>query len=1698
MDHFSASRRAKALVQDIANKHGYLDDEFKQGLNPEQRRTIEEVLLRKDEMIGSSVITNARFVFELLQNADDNQYKKARESGTVPFVSYKIFSDKIILECNEDGFSSENLEAICSLGQSSKTGAQGYIGEKGIGFKSVFMVAWKVHIQSNYFSFTFTHKKGDSGMGMISPVWEETTGELESPMTRITLHLHKAGDEAGRIRESIRSQFEEFQANMLLLFRNIRKIQVEFYDGEGQQTSSETYSIAQSTPSLAALMKIKKVGTTTETETRHFRVIRHAAKNLSRNENRTYSESEEASRTYSTSVVILAFPVSESSVPIIEPQEIFAFLPVRPVGFNFLIQADFVTDANRQDIQTFSLRNHDLFRAIADAFIAAVMQIFDHSFLRYTWVKYLPREETFPSSSLWSNLVSKIKEKIKYVPVFYDHKELGGRSLSDLVRATPDLVDENGEPLLDDGDVAEIISRHYGVKDLDVLQEYGLQSASYAHFMRWLKADLANADSSRMKSRQTTKRWYNQVAKHINRAFVQRSATYIQQIKQMELLPLSDFTWASASSGPVYFPTFEGLEIPSGIGLKLLLKNQVDTPQRTLLFTSLGVQTASLNTIRQAIADRYKDPKALQNSFFSVLLSRSHLRFLYFTDHLDKESSISCNDFQIFDQQGQLRNPLFQTIYLPTNDPFGPSEVLKKTATGPKLGDGAPGYDAVFVNRSYFYGLFEDEVDEPAQPKGQEDSWRTWFARKFSVATHVSFDVQDLSVLKKVQYIQTYRPERFMECLVRWYQAEHPRILGAKTIRDLRMSKVLCRGNHLERLKYTYFPVQRLETRVSHFLIDDAFFPWLWLEGNEVHEEIPSKWKEVLSELSAGRPKSDLDFALTILEYSSKKFRPSLISTSIARLFDLYKHIQTKFTESTDRTAAAGLIRHVFRNQRCIYVPVSKGSCLWALPDECVWEAPQKMESKFALQELYQPWLSANIMDGLLLTHLFTTALGIGNCTWQILAEELRKLKDVGVEDIDRVGAIYRALFKLTPSSGAIDDVEIRTSFESEGLIFVPSDDGTSWHKTSECVWSSATKLRGRVSLTDDYEDLEVFFVDRLGVKPVDLSMAIDELKDAASGGSAGLTEIKESIWIVNSLLSSVSTPPSPKTLLKSPIFPIKRPDWQVEAGSVATEFCIIDREPLEFLFKDKVKLLDFTLKEIARLRPFIEWMQLQDRYISSCVKEITSFHGGTSTSTATLNPHRQIRNRAHALLRVAAQVGSPRCQSTRDTNSFYDILRSAQIFETDGISSDLSIFQDGVSHAVQGQRTTIHIDEENSSLKIYLPRGRDDQDYMFSNILPQKLLQWMMRHPVTHISQDATSGSLDAIKNILLAPVFLLTRALQDSGIAQLDVVNRDEVMAPSAPAVSANHSENNTGPVDDGSDPSGSSGSQPLEFTDSGDLTDSEVSATTMSSSQRRSNASPPRLVQRVLPMPSPGGIQDDTTSNTRYVSLLDNVISAGRRRRVNGLPVCGTFNMSQLQDNLPASRGDTDFGLRSAPQIERDCKIGAAGELFVYELLSHLYEDNSPLPQLPGFSRSSWQSTIRKYVTVHPEYANMPPWSGRETSDIVYQDTSNRLTALFIDKGYLQEQPRSLIGGGLKYFIEVKTTTMACETPFYMSKAQYQRMGDQVITENSDTVYAIFRVYNLGQVNMGYKVYLDPERLRSSGQLKFTAETWSVIPG
>jgi hypothetical protein len=68
-------------------------------------------------------------------------------------------------------------------------------------------------------------------------------------------------------------------------------------------------------------------------------------------------------------------------------------------------------------------------------------------------------------------------------------------------------------------------------------------------------------------------------------------------------------------------------------------------------------------------------------------------------------------------------------------------------------------------------------------------------------------------------------------------------------------------------------------------------------------------------------------------------------------------------------------------------------------------------------------------------------------------------------------------------------------------------------------------------------------------------------------------------------------------------------------------------------------------------------------------------------------------------------------------------------------------------------------------------------------------------------------------------------------------------------------------------------------------------------------------------------------------------------------------------------------------------------------------------------------------------------MEPWHGRETADLIYDDTEGDLTAMLIQRGYLNRDEWQ--AARPRYYIEVKATTGPLEAPLYMSKNQYKRV-------------------------------------------------------
>ena len=128
--------------------------------------------------LSSGIYTEEeRFIFELLQNAVDSYDEKANGILT---INITIEGDYLVFMHNGAVFSSRDIEGICDIGNGNKTKDTKKIGYKGIGFKSVFMRSTCVTVETGEYCFKFDKEYWD---GFWENHWNETYGTKSEEKT---------------------------------------------------------------------------------------------------------------------------------------------------------------------------------------------------------------------------------------------------------------------------------------------------------------------------------------------------------------------------------------------------------------------------------------------------------------------------------------------------------------------------------------------------------------------------------------------------------------------------------------------------------------------------------------------------------------------------------------------------------------------------------------------------------------------------------------------------------------------------------------------------------------------------------------------------------------------------------------------------------------------------------------------------------------------------------------------------------------------------------------------------------------------------------------------------------------------------------------------------------------------------------------------------------------------------------------------------------------------------------------------------------------------------------------------------------------------------------------------------------------------------------------------------------------------------
>ncbi|CAN0842933.1 Protein NO VEIN [Linum grandiflorum] len=338
---------------------------------------------------------DVHFLMELIQNAEDNEYS----DGVDPSLEFVITSRDItgtgapatlLVFNNEKGFSARNIESICSVGKSTKKGnrKRGYIGEKGIGFKSVFLITSRPYIFSNGYQIRFNEKPcPDCKLGYVVPEWVDdhdkpSLSDIQkiywssgSPLPTTTLVLPLKPDKVKPVKEQLSSVHPE----ILLFLSKIKHLSVR----ENNQDHTKLNTVSE-----VAITKevnfVTRKNMDAESYTLHLSAggqfssyylwkQRFPVKREYRVESRIEVEEWQ---------VTLAFPNGErlhnnhKGTHSSSPPGIYAFLPTEMVtNFPFIIQGDFILSSSREALLLDNIWNQGIMECVPSAFVNALISL---------------------------------------------------------------------------------------------------------------------------------------------------------------------------------------------------------------------------------------------------------------------------------------------------------------------------------------------------------------------------------------------------------------------------------------------------------------------------------------------------------------------------------------------------------------------------------------------------------------------------------------------------------------------------------------------------------------------------------------------------------------------------------------------------------------------------------------------------------------------------------------------------------------------------------------------------------------------------------------------------------------------------------------------------------------------------------------------------------------------------------------------------------------------------------------------------------------------------------------------------------------------------------------------------------------------------------------------------------------------------
>lgn len=801
-----------------------------------------------------------------MQNADDAKYL---QHNVTPAITFTVCQTELIVDLNEDGFSLSDVRSICYTGQSSKTLDTESTGEKGFGFKSVFAVADQVRIQSGLWSFRFEHKREDDGLGMITPIWEQTENHLPSNVRTRFILRYAASEDHGL--EDLCAEFEAQHPSILFALRKLKKMCINFQDVEGRNHTI-CFDKTKYATAAGAILKISS----------------QIANNVNDHIYRTFEKTvtdmpKHPERSSPISKLKIGLPVTRPTDGIPElsgnGEYTFAYLPiVRMTQLRFLIHADFLLPANRQAIVD-NQWNKRLRDEVVSLFVLAVrIMAGEGSRLSYQWPAYLPLQHI---AGFWHPFQRLITQQLLAQQVLYSRSTT--LQQPGALRILPNHFKHSDEPLLSDSARPwRFLSPKYSASHFPALRTLGVKDFSYQEAFDVIDDDISSNDS---KLRTTPLRdiWHASFCRFIQHTLTADGSIYTSKIYERSFVPVrvqGKLEWRRPGR-TIYFPTIvdEGtgsdrihLEMPANLDLIVLHPDAAANSSRLEVYQLLGVQHCPSTVVCNAVVREQSTGGTKTNN--DLLTS---LQLLFWFSHKFPVGVSKYLVAKTADAKG---------LYLNTNGLFLRSDQRYHAESLLRLASN-PLYNKNFLDPTY-------QTSAVSTRTRGGSTWEQWLCDVAGMRWYPPLqDSADGSQLHwALEKIRTDNSLWFVPLIQHYWTKEY----GSKCrfnqhIKQVLMEcKVLCQHGGFEELQQTWFPQRDVLDTASEYGVEKKL-PILALpDFNE--EPLASQWSAV-SELGV-RSGLDLSFFQQALELLSSSGDAPAIGTE--KMGWLYKNLGDKVT----------------------------------------------------------------------------------------------------------------------------------------------------------------------------------------------------------------------------------------------------------------------------------------------------------------------------------------------------------------------------------------------------------------------------------------------------------------------------------------------------------------------------------------------------------------------------------------------------------------------------------------------------------------------------------------------------------------------------------------------------------------------------------------------------------------------------------